>query len=246
MPNCKLFCIPYAGGSAAEYQDWQLLMKSDAVEAVPVELAGRGVRARVPLCSTMDEAVADIYEMIQAQIDGQPYALFGHSMGAIIAFEVSRMLSKQNVMPSPVHLFVAGRNPPHVPRRADAKVLHELDDEAFIEEIIQFGGIPEELIAHRGLFRMFMPMLRKDYTVSERYQFQSDDSKLRCPISVLYGTLDHSTAEVMSQWQRYTSGSCSLQAYEAGHFFIHDYREQVVGWIESELAGTLTASVGRS
>lgn len=231
---CTLFCIPYAGGNAAEFLTWQQFVHS-SITIVPVDLAGKGSRKQEPFCSNMEEAVEDVYETVTAQLDGQPYAIFGHSMGAILAFELSRKLRERSSYPSPVQLFVSGRNPPHVPRRAEAPILHQLDDEAFMEELTRFGGIPEELLAHRKLFRLFMPQLRKEYEVSERYVFQAGDTMLDCDISVLYGTEDHSVPEIMSQWQRYTNGRIAMQAYEAGHFFIHAYGEQVAAWISDQL-----------
>ncbi|EFM09691.1 Oleoyl-(acyl-carrier-protein) hydrolase [Paenibacillus curdlanolyticus YK9] len=240
----QLFCIPYAGGSASEFGDWQSLI-GDSIEVVPVELAGRGSRQHVPLCDSMEETVADVYETVMSQLNGQPYAIFGHSMGAIAAFEMARRIHRLSECPPPAHLFFSGRNPPHIPRREGVPLLHQLDDDAFLEEIVQFGGFPDDLIEHRSLFRLFMPLLRADYRVSERYVFQADPAvDLACSVSVLYGTKDHSTPEVMAQWRRYASGPCTLRAYEAGHFFIHDYREQVVEWVRSELLGTLAVSSG--
>ncbi|MFC4102633.1 thioesterase II family protein [Paenibacillus xanthanilyticus] len=238
--TCKLFCIPYAGGSASEFLKWQPAVR-DSVTIVPLDLAGKGSRKQEPSCSTMEEAIEDAYQTLTAQLDGRPYAIFGHSMGAILAFEVSRRLRRQAAYPSPVHLFVAGRNPPHVPRRAEAPILHELDDDAFMEEIARFGGVPDELLAHPKLLRLFVPQLRREYEVSERYAFQADDTMLDCDMSVLYGTEDHSLPEIMSQWQRYTSGRMSMQAYEAGHFFIHEHGEQVASWINAKLLGITVA-----
>lgn len=238
MTACTLFCIPYAGGSAAEYKDWQQSM-DPSIAVVPVELPGRGTRANEPMYATMEEAARDLCEFVQHHNDGRPYAIYGHSMGAILAFEAARLLRHRNADDSPLLLFVSGRNPPHVPRREGAALLHELDDEAFMDEIIKFGGFPEDLLAHRNLFRLFLPMLRGDYVVSEQYEFREDPAMLDCPVSVLYGTKDHSYPEVMSQWQRYTTGQCTLQGYEGGHFFIHDYKAQVVGRINRQVLDAL-------
>ncbi|WP_187434297.1 thioesterase II family protein [Paenibacillus methanolicus] len=237
---CTLFCFPYAGGAAAEFLKWQAYAH-DSITIVPVDLAGKGSRKQEPFCSTMEEAVADAYTTVTARLDGQPYAIFGHSMGAILAFELARRIRQQSAYPSPDHLFVSGRNPPHVPRRAEAKVVHELDDDAFIEEITQFGGIPEDLLAHRKLLRLFVPILRKEYEVSERYVFRPNDTMLDCDISVLYGTEDHSLPEIMSQWQRHTTGRIAMQAYEGGHFFIHEHGEQVVQRMNAQLLGLMAA-----
>src|SRR5689334_10414639 len=108
----KLFCLPYAGGSALVYKDWKQFFPA-SIELVPIEYSGHGKRSNQPLYKDVNAAIDDIYGIISKSIiDGLPYAIYGHSMGAMLAYEVAQRL-RDNKMPLPVHIIFSGRGVPH-------------------------------------------------------------------------------------------------------------------------------------
>ncbi|HEU4962714.1 MAG TPA: alpha/beta fold hydrolase, partial [Bacilli bacterium] len=151
MPEAKVFCLPYAGGSASVYMKWKTSIHPK-IEWVPVELAGRGARYFQPPYETFDDCLQDVRDQIVRQGDDTPYALFGHSMGASIAFEVTRKLLAE-FDTAPAHLFLSGRRSPQSAR--PTKPLHLLPEAELIEALRQLGGTEEEMFADRNLLETF-------------------------------------------------------------------------------------------
>ncbi|MGB8956565.1 MAG: alpha/beta fold hydrolase [Tumebacillaceae bacterium] len=220
----KLFCLPNAGGSAhTAYQPWKKHLSSN-ITLIPVELTGRGSRIIEPLAETLEAMMADLYEQVRPELDGTPYAIYGHSMGSLLAYELGHLLIEKGHN-APVALFVSGKKPPHHPV---VRVGYNLPREDLKQMIEEFGGTATEILADDDLFEMFEPMIRADLTITDTYVYRAKNRLFECPIEVFNGLSDVvTTVEHMKEWREYTTGSCTIQHYEGGHFFLNDYVESI-------------------
>jgi medium-chain acyl-[acyl-carrier-protein] hydrolase len=161
-----------------------------------------------------------------------PFAFFGHSMGAGIAFELSRRLRRLGGI-EPTHLFVSGRRAPHMPD-AD-RPLHRLPDAEFIDELRRLNGTPAEVLDHPELMEMMLPLLRADFSVSETYTCEPRPS-LSCPLTVFGGTRDHHAGPgTLEGWREHTVGRFDLRMFEGDHFFINTEQTQVLRALDGAL-----------
>ncbi|WP_270171075.1 thioesterase II family protein [Paenibacillus sp. SYP-B4298] len=232
MKKTKLFCLPFAGGSARSYTGWKKHLHPD-IELIAVELAGRGGRAREAFYPDFREAVKDVEGIIKRSLnEGDCYALFGHSMGGLLAYELYDKLPRAGML----HLFVSGLLPPHCETHRER--LGALDEDALIQEMKEMGGIPNELFDIPGILDMIMPVIRSDFDIFSRYVYQQE-LKIHCPLSILYGVEDPLTRDEVKQWSRYVSneGQCRYVSFAGGHFFIQEQEEQVLRLINETLAG---------
>lgn len=227
MKKYKLFCLPYAGGSAAIYNKWRQYLDK-RIELYPLDLAGRGRRIYDPLYDSIEEAVEDVYKMIDNQLEGMPYSFFGHSMGGIIAYELARKIRDLKRI-QPVHLFIAGRGAPNI-NREDEKVFHKLPEEQFKKEILELGGTPKEFFEHPELIDVLLPMLKSDFKIAENYKFADKEGikPLDYDISVFIGKDEDVTAEQMHSWRIHTTSICTIYYLAGEHFFINEETEQIV------------------
>lgn len=232
MSKIKLFCLPYAGGSATVYNKWRTYLNPD-IQLVPVELAGRGARFKEDFYQSITEAVNDLYAKMDFKANHDPYAFFGHSMGSILVYELCRKIATDN-RKGPVHIFVSGMYPPHL--KKGGKIIHQLPLDEFKTEIIKMGGTPREVFENRELMDFFVPILKADYKIFETYQYLPNDAKFDCGITVFNGLSDFITPEEMLEWGRYTSDSSKLYQYEGGHFFIHNHTAAIVDVINKTLS----------
>jgi medium-chain acyl-[acyl-carrier-protein] hydrolase len=234
----KLFCLPYAGGSAMVYNRWKLSING-MIQIRPVELTGRGKRFTEPYYDNLMQAVDDIYRLVKPELNGL-YAFYGHSMGSLLVYELVRKINSLP-HPQPVHLFLSGGSPPHI-RKSD-KVYHKMPEEQFKEEIFKMGGTPREVFENKELLEIFIPLLRADYKILETYEFQPEHPVFDCGITLFNGKEDEEvTSDEIRQWQRYTKVQCPLHEYESGHFFIHDQMEDIVQIINDTLIQALLQS----
>ncbi|HVF55642.1 MAG TPA: thioesterase domain-containing protein [Pyrinomonadaceae bacterium] len=212
----RLFCFPYAGGSAAIYRSWQSALQP-GVEVCPVQLPGRGSRMREPSFTRIGPLLAAAAEALRPYMD-MPFAFFGHSMGAIVSFELARLLRREYGL-MPRHLFLSGRSAPQTPD-ADS-VTYNLPDEEFVEELHNLGGTPKEVLEHPELLRLMMPVVRADFEVSQTYRYTSEPP-LDCPFTVFGGLEDvDASRERLEAWREHTSGAFSLRMFPGNHFFLN-------------------------
>lgn len=223
----KLFCIPYAGSSAMLYSKWRSSLNEN-VELIPLELAGRGRRFSEPFYTSFDEAVEDLYNEVK-KYDLDDYAILGHSMGSWLAVELAYRLEEK----PPQKMFLAGNWPPHM-QRIEAE-LHKMCDEEFKNEILRVGGTPKELFENKEILEFFMPILRADYTILEKYNGPNNLKKITEEIVILNGIEDDVTKEELRGWQSYTNSKFDIYEFEGGHFFINEKSKEVIDLINKKM-----------
>lgn len=230
----RLFCFPYAGGGAAIFRTWARDLPKE-IEVCAIELPGRGTRLREPLFTRLPTLVEAISPAILPHLD-KPFAFFGHSMGALLGFEVARWLRRQG-SPSPVHLFVSGcRSPQIAGRKPD---IHLLPDALFIEELRSLNGTPDEILRDSDLRRLFLPILRADLAVSETYAY-SVEGPLDCPISAFGGQHDSMVSPAdLSAWRMQTNSDFALRMFAGDHFFLKRDPAFLLEAISNDIAGAL-------
>jgi medium-chain acyl-[acyl-carrier-protein] hydrolase len=214
----RLFCFPFAGGSAVAYRDWSQALPP-AVEVVPVELPGRSSRFSEPALRRVEEVVEGAGEALRPLFD-KPFAFFGHSMGALLAFEITRWLRARS-LPQPLHLFASARPAPQIPDREPP--VHALPEDEFVTRLRDYNGTPEEVLAHPELMKMLLPLLRADFEVNETYVYEPGEP-LACPISALGGVRDAEVERAdLEAWREQTSGAFNLRMLDGDHFYLlHD------------------------
>ena len=210
----KLFCLPYAGASAAIYMKWKKPLEPVA-ECVPLELAGRGVRSKEPFYEGMEDAAEDVLEQLMRRAGEAPYAVFGHSMGGMILYEVARLIRTRK-LPAPAALIFSGRPAPDTPR-TEAPI-HELPDGVFAEKILEMGATSKEIFSMPALMNVFVPVLRADFRLVETYRHK-ESAPLPWRLTAIAGTEERWTDAELEGWNRHTSGGCRIVRLPGGHFY---------------------------
>ena len=230
-PSIRLFCFSYAGGSASAFRDW-CHQVPDQVEVCSVQLPGRGTRFREPSLTCMNLLLDALVAEITPHFD-VPFAFFGHSMGAQVAFELTRRLRDQSES-LPVHLFVSGRCAPQID--SSYSDIHNLPEKDFIEEIKKLNGTPDEALQHPELMELVSPILRADIKLIETWKYK-DDEPLQVPITAMGGAHDEGvTARHLEGWGNQTSRSFDMQLFEGDHFFINSSRSALLNKISAMLS----------
>jgi medium-chain acyl-[acyl-carrier-protein] hydrolase len=215
----RLFCFPYAGGGASAYYKWAELLPRQ-IELCPVQLPGREMRIAEPPFARLGPLVEAVASALLPTLSS-PFALFGHSMGALVSFELARYLRRQYKL-SPVHLFVSGLSAPSLRRLRPP--IHEAPDAEFLAEITRLNGTPKEVLDHAELRDLMLPLLRADFAVCETYEF-GVENPLPCPLSAYGGLADEeSVRDRLEPWREHTSGVFALRMFPGDHFFLQSAR----------------------
>jgi medium-chain acyl-[acyl-carrier-protein] hydrolase len=227
----RLFCLPYAGGNSCSiYQRWAELMAPD-VDLVLVNLPGRAHRLREALHESMDALVADLYEAFRSELD-RPFALFGHSMGALICFELTRML-RRGGDPMPLHLFASGSP---APCRRRSRRLSGLTQQELIGELRHINGTPRELLANREVMKLLLPVVRADFSVVDSYQYV-EEPPLPCSITAFAGGSDACVKEQdIAVWRYETAANFRMRVVPGEHMFLNDQRPAMIEEINGSLS----------
>jgi medium-chain acyl-[acyl-carrier-protein] hydrolase len=223
----RLLCVPHAGAGPSFYARW-LTELCPAVEVCLVHLPGRESRFDEPPADDLDLIASRVAAAAQPLLD-RPLALFGHSMGALVAYEVAHRLPEE-----PEHLFVSGSPPPQRPS-GDPRIAH-LPDAEFLAQVRRgYGGIPDSLWANQELVLMLLPVLRADFAACERYEWRPHPP-LRCGISALTGAGDHYVPEsTLADWGDLTTGHATTHVIGHGHFNLVSHRAQVQQLVRDRL-----------
>ncbi|MBR1143102.1 thioesterase II family protein [Bradyrhizobium sp. AUGA SZCCT0431] len=234
----RLFCLPYSGGSAMFYARWRRLLPA-WIDVRPVEWPGRGARMDEPLATDPRELAAQLAGEIHARLEG-PYALFGHSLGALIAFEVAHSLLDRGA-PAPAIFFGSGTEAPAV--RDGSKWRLPLSDDALLRELRNLQGTPDEALANAELMRSALPVLRADFLMCGAYTYRPR-SPLPCPIHIFGGIDDETSRQSLEAWQQETSAEFALDMLPGHHFFIHTQQAELLDLVGSALARQSGRSIG--
>ena len=217
QPNAKirLFCLPFAGGAATTYRSWQSFL-GEQVEVCPIQLPGRENRFREAPFRRMSPLLEALGKVLMPYLD-LPYCVFGHSLGAIIGFELCRFLDKRGRAPE--ILMVSARKPPELP--VDV-TLHDKPLSQLLGRIRELGSTPNQLLEDPDWLKLLEPLIRADFEIHETYQYQVLP-KLRCPL-VAFGGLDDSevSSSQLAAWSQVTDGFFRMQMFSGGHFYINE------------------------
>ncbi|QFG22428.1 thioesterase II family protein [Actinomadura sp. WMMB 499] len=227
----RLFCFPHGGGGAGVYADWAEALPP-TVEPVAVQYPGREDRLGEPVPADMD-GLADALTAEIAPLTGGPYALFGHSMGATVAYEVAQRLRARGARP-PAHLVASAREAPHDERGGD---VHRRDGAGLRAELARLGGTPPEVLRDPALRAMIFDYVRADYRIIETYRARPLPP-LDCPVTMFLGDRDPDlTAAEALGWRRATRARAELRIFAGDHFYLVPQRAAVLAALRQILAG---------
>lgn len=219
-----LFFLPHAGGSARSYCSWKRYLPKDWT-VVPMEPRGRGNRSHEELCGSIQECAADLLEKYGDQIK-HPYILFGHSMGTMLAAELTKQISEKGLA-SPDHVFLSGRCALDNAYTVFPK-FSEKSDEDIISFFLEKGLFMKKTPANEQLWEIMAKILCADVRMTENYCLSAEDFQFPCNIHIFYGKDDPFLLGCdMEHWSAYTRGNCCVTAYEGGHFYCNDAKEEI-------------------
>jgi surfactin synthase thioesterase subunit len=220
--SARLVCLPHAGGSAPFFLPVAAALSPD-VDVVAVQYPGRQDRRGEQPLADMDVLADNIRDVLLAQPD-LPVTIFGHSLGAIVGFEVARRLEAAGY--DPVRLFASGRAAPSAFR---GDTVHLRDDAGILAEVRSLDGTASALLRDDDLMRAVLPALRADYRIAETYRCAPADT-VGCPISVLTGDSDPKTTPAEADaWAQHTRAECEVHTFHGGHFFLTQHIDAICG-----------------
>lgn len=226
----RLLCIPYAGGGASAFRTWPAGLPAD-VEVWAIELPGRETRAKeAPLHSRnalMRQFTDAVAPLLQA-----PFAIYGHSMGSLLGFQLARELRRRGG-PRPVHLFMSGRRAPQLP---ETSPMHGLPEPQLIERLRKLGGISDAVLAEPELMEYFLPLIRADLSIVEGEPYV-DEPPLDLPITALGGRSDDKASEAeLDAWAAQTTGRFEREMFEGGHFYLQGSKPALLAALSRQLS----------
>jgi surfactin synthase thioesterase subunit len=231
----RLFCFPYAGGGATAFHSWRSFLNSNGVDLCCVQLPGRETRFRERLITSMDGLVALVCDGIDPYLD-LPFSLFGHSMGTLVSFELTRELARRG-RTLPEWLLMSGAIPPH---RRPVESLHTLPASEFIDAVARrYNGLPREVLVNQDLLALLMPILRADFELIEGYCYKPATA-LPVKIAAFGGRQDRSVPPTeLPRWSDLTAQPDRFRVIflEGDHFFLNHQRLQLL----SEIARLLNS-----
>lgn len=233
----RLFCFSYAGGGASIYRPWIENLPA-LIDVCPIQLPGRENRIRETPYSQIAPLAEALSQQLQPYLD-LPFAFFGHSLGALVSFEVTRRLREQQ-LPLPLQLLVSACRAPQLPSRLPH--IHRLPPEEMKKELSRYNGTPGAVLENNELMELMLPILRADFAICETYTFK-DEPPLSCPISALGGLQDETVSRNdLAAWQEQTTGTFRLRMFSGDHFYLHSDRLQLLTTLSQELAQHLYQS----
>ena len=234
MQTTRVFCFPFAGGDFFSYRPFLKVAPSE-LQFMPVELPGRGKRISEPLVSDVKVIAQDIYRSMIPHID-KPYAIYGHSMGAIIAYLVTRIIVKEKKN-RPVTMLLTGAMGPSVLK--DEPVRHLMTYDELVIELRKLGGVPEEVLNNKNLMDFYSTILRSDFKAVETFDYKPEEP-INIPITVITGTQEKITRDQAMTWKNETTGEFKFFQFPGDHFFIFDNPAEIVRRIYLDISRNTT------
>lgn len=225
----RLFCFHYAGSGASVFRSWTKWLR-DEVELISVQLPGRENRLEEPLAHSMDEITTPLAEALPPLLDG-PFGFFGHSTGAVVSFELARVLRRRG-LPQPRLLIASGQDAPKVP---PAVIRHRLSDPEFVEILRGCKGTPDAVLKSPALLALLLPRIRADGAVYETYCYEQQ-APLDCRIAVFRGADDLMVSDIgIAAWEAESAHGFHYYEFPGGHFFLHETEKEVVEAVNQEI-----------
>jgi medium-chain acyl-[acyl-carrier-protein] hydrolase len=232
----RLFCFPYAGGGASVFRAWPVEMLPQ-IEVWPLQLPGREHRLLDQPLTRVAAVVESFAPLLLPYLD-RPFALFGHSLGALISFELSRFLRREYGK-TPAHLFVSACAAPHI--RDPRPPIYNLPEPEFLAELRRLKGTPEDVLHQPELMQMLLPCLRADFELGSTYRY-ADEEALSCPISAFGGLADAEISrDELDGWRQHTRGRFTLRMLPGDHFFVLSARALLLQVIAQDLRWIVNA-----
>jgi medium-chain acyl-[acyl-carrier-protein] hydrolase len=226
----RLFCFPYAGRGGSIYRGWNDEL-SATIEVRPVTLPGREHRLAEPAFDDVLALAAAMAGELSASFE-PPFAFFGHSMGALLAFELARHLRRSG-RPGPACLAVSAHRAPQIPK--DEETTYDKPTDEFLAELRRLDGTPAEVLDHSELLDLILPVLRADFKAVESYRYD-EEPPLACPIVAYGGTLDDEIPKQhIMAWRDQTRCDFCARMFDGGHFYVNARRDEVIAQLGSDL-----------
>jgi medium-chain acyl-[acyl-carrier-protein] hydrolase len=237
--SLRLFCFPHAGGGASAYWSW-IGALGPRVEVAPVQLPGRETRRRAAPFPDWNALVNDLIHGLAPFLE-PPFAFFGHSFGAFVAFEVARGLARRGA-PMTDCLLVSAARAPHLPDPDPS--IQRLPDADFIERLRRLNGIPDQVLGNKELLDIFLPTIRSDLALLDAYRYR-EEPPLACQIVAFGGSDDKKVgAEDLEGWARQTSRRFAIRRFPGGHFFLTTARDSLLRAVQEELEALRGFDIG--
>jgi len=226
----RLICLPHSGGVASLYQHLNTYLPAQ-IELCSVQLPGRETRYGENFVLSIDTLTDQLSEACQELID-RPFALFGHSLGALIGFELLKKLRTHSL--SPHMFFISACNPPH--KLVGLSTIHQLSDEDFMKKVRSWGdAIPKKVLENPELMNIILPRLRADFTLFETYPYKEEPA-LTCPFTLFGGTEDPIvTPSNLQEWAQHTTCKPSLRIFSGDHFYHQQFTKELCDAISKTL-----------
>ncbi len=225
----RLVCFAHAGGSASFFFPMSKVL-SPSVDVLAVQYPGRQDRRADACIDNIADLAEEVFHALRVWAD-RPLFLFGHSMGAVVAFEVARRM-EQAGGPTPASLFASGRR---APSRYRTEGVHQRDDDGIVRELQELSGTDSRLLGDEELLRMILPAIRNDYKAIETYRCDAG-ATVSCPITVITGDADpRTTIEEAQAWREHTTSAFDLRVFSGGHFFIAAQQAEIIKMISAKL-----------
>ncbi len=228
MEKIKLFCLPFAGGTKYSYSGFQKVAPPH-LELIPLDLPGRGKRLMEACLTNVADMVTDVMPTIRSHAD-QPYALYGHSLGSLLAYLITLQMQKEK-LPMPMRLILTGRGGASVKRKDAPKYL--LPRSEFIQSLREMGGMSDVLESDE-LMEFFEPILRADLQAAETYVYEAA-KPFDVPITVMIGDGEEISQEEAMAWQQESTLPIDLRILPGNHFFILDHEHEIMKIIGEQL-----------
>jgi len=227
QPTLRLFCFHPAAAGASLFRLWGKYLPSN-IEVCAIQLPGRETRIKEPLITKWDDLLPPLIQALKPLIIEYPFVFFGHSLGALISFEVVRKLRKEKLS-IPQYIFVSGRRPPHIPID---NLRHQASNPILISTLREYGGTTEAVLQNQELMKLFLPVLRADFTLNEKYMYFLE-APLESPIIAFRGRNDAEfSLQQLYEWEQHTISNFALHDFPGGHMY---FKEEAKALIEEIL-----------